>query len=184
MRVALLGFDPGIRDTGAVALTLDLDEKTIDVLAQVWSGVTHRHGFNVTTDEKFLDEAAALQQSLRQRSNVVLTGIEGYRQRGMNVQQDQEMLNVIQDLRATLPGSVIVDNTGIKKVVTEPMLKLFHVARFKRGTNHADLKSAARVALKRGIDQDECNPLLADYIIECVNHNGGQGWSLGSIQTL
>ena len=65
MRVALLGFDPGIRDTGAVALTLDFNERTVQIMTQVWSGVTRSEKLTSLVDEKFLDEAAALEQNTR-----------------------------------------------------------------------------------------------------------------------
>lgn len=183
MRLTLLGVDPGIRDTGAVGITLDFENKTVDVTSRVWSGVVDRHGFNVTTDEQFLTELTAFKKSFRDTS-MVLSAVEGYRQRGLNVQQDREMLDLIKDIRAALPNGVIVDNTGIKKVVTEDMLKLFYVSRFKRGTNHADLKSAARVALKRGIDGGASNHLMSDYVKDNLFGSKEDEWSLGLSVTL
>jgi hypothetical protein len=60
------------------------------------------------------------------------------------------------------------------------MLKLFGCQRFT-GTNHADLKSAARVALKGGIDIPPLNKQLADYVRDNLN---GTPWQSKSIVTL
>ena len=81
---------------------------------------------------------------------------------------------LIHDTNETLKPSRVVDNTGIKLVVKEDLLKMFHVSRFPR-TNHADLKSAARVALKTGIYS--VNELMSDYVLD---HLEGRQWSLAS----
>ncbi|QNN98056.1 hypothetical protein SEA_FEDE_8 [Microbacterium phage Fede] len=183
MKLTLLGVDPGIRDTGAVALVLDFDNRKWNVVAKAWHGVTTNHGFNVVTDEEFLDEIAEFEQNLR-GNGPLFSGVEAYRQRGMDVRQDQQMINLVQDIRATVRGCKIVDNTGIKKVVTRDMLKLFGVARFRQATNHADLVSAARVALMRGIAEDGTNPLLSDFIHDNAVAMGERTWSLESTQIL
>ena len=183
MRVALLGFDPGIRDTGAVALTLDFNERTVQITTQVWSGVTRSEKLESLVDEKFLDEAAALEQNTRAAASATFVGIEGYRQRGMDVTQDRLMLNLIMAMRTAIPKAKIIDNTGIKKVVTESMLKLFQVSRFRQATNHQELKSAARVALKLGIEMEPTNNLLSDFVRDNLME-GGERWEFKSMLTL
>ena len=92
--MTLIGVDNGIQDTGAVAISLDSKEKTWSVRSQVWTGVPRR-------DEKTkriinLDPAftVGLPLFVKQEENEAPTfiGIEGYRQRGNNVRQDQDML--------------------------------------------------------------------------------------------
>lgn len=182
MRLTLLGLDPGVADTGFVAVSLDYDRRVWDVWFKVWSNVIDRHGFNVSVKGSYLDELADTQENFRGHGPS-FTGVEGYRPRGKNSRQDEEMTQLVQASRSVMRGAKIIDNTGIKKVVTESTLKLFKMSRFNQGTNHADLKSAARVALKAGIDVDEVNTLLAEFMMDNLLE-GGKRWALGSIRKL
>lgn len=175
--INLIGIDPGIVDTGAVCISMDVEERQWTVLTDVYSNVTSRDGFQVIVDTHFLDDLAAFTQDNTQ--GLTLIGIEGYRQRGKNQRQDQAMLHLVQTLRATVPGSVIVDNTGIKKTVTQKALELFRAHRFK-STNHADLKSAARVALLVGLKHEEVNMAIAGFMTDQL---GGRPWEYVSTKT-
>ena len=176
MQLTLIGIDPGIIDTGIVSIRLDTIRQQWNITTQVWSNVTRIVERAMVIDPDFLDEIAAFVQHEESENKATFTGIEGYRQRGRNVQQDQRMLGLVQSIHATLKGSHIVDNTGIKNVVTEPMLALFQVNRFPK-THHADLKSAARVALKLGISNEVLNRILSDFVRDNLN---GTPWSLSS----
>ena len=159
----LVGIDPGIVDTAAVKLTFNFEQETWSLRTRVWSNVTERLGLNdVHVQQEFLDDLRAFCETA--------PFIEGFRQRGRDTLQDQRMLALIRELKQGLKGSTIVDNTGIRKIVTEPMMKLFEVSRFP-GTNHADLKSAARVALAGGIKSEELNPLLARFVTQRLLEN-------------
>lgn len=184
MQLTLLGIDPGIVDTGAVAIRLDFNERLIDVTAKAWTGVTDRLGFSVVTSPQFLKELRDFELQQRANTSALFAGVEGYRPRGKNSRQDEEMTNLVQNIRANLTFGRVVDNTGIKLVVTEPALKLFHVSRFKKGTNHADLKSAARVALMRGLSMPDVNPLLADYYRDNLLGGDESKWQLDSMRIL
>ena len=94
--------------------------------------------------------------------------------------QDQRMGDLIQTINRWLPQSTIVDNTGIKKVVKQGLLEMMHLDRFKRGGNHADLKSAARVALVLGIKNEDINLLLSDFVADNLD---GRSWSFESTKT-
>ena len=89
------------------------------------------------------------------------------------------MTNLVQTINGAVNTCFIVDNTGIKNVVTEPMLKLFQVNRFP-STYHADLKSAARVALKIGIANAITNELLSSFVRDNLGENK---WTLVSTLT-
>ncbi|UXE04097.1 RuvC-like resolvase [Microbacterium phage Fullmetal] len=182
MKLTLLGVDPGVRDTGAVALVIDPSTRQLEVVTRVWNGVIQRDGFSVSIDEAFLLDLARFERGLR-GDGPVLSGVEGYRPRGKNSRQDEEMTQLVQNVRATLPHCRIIDNTGIKDVVTQDLLQLFWVSRFKQTTNHADLKSAARVALKIGIDGEATNILLSDYVRDNVFGGADKQWSLVSSPT-
>lgn len=173
----LIGIDPGIVDTAIVSLYLDPIRKRWQITTQVWSNVTRREGQTRVVDSGFLEE---LKEFVEHESTIPEIFIEGFRNRGRDMRQDQDMVNLVQTINRTLKGSKIVDNTSIKKIVTEPLLKLFQMNRFP-GTNHADIKSAARVALRGGIGDDFLNRILADFVRDNLT---GEKWSLESMQTL
>jgi hypothetical protein len=179
-KMTLIGVDPGIKDTGLVALRFDSREKTWSVGHQVWADVPRRNEKTRAITE--LDPAYTIGLPLflkQEESNApTFSGVEGYRQRGNNVRQDQDMLYMVDKTHKLMPGSMVVDNTGIKNVVTRDMLKLFGVARFNESTNHADLVSASRVALKVGISIPVLNEILYQFILDNVE---GEPWSLVSM---
>ena len=180
MQVTLIGIDPGIIDTGVVAIHLDTLRQQWRVTSQVWNDVTKLDKQSLLIDPYFLDELTAFVDHEEMENKATFTGVEGYRQRGRDTRQDQKMLGLVQSIHGTIKGSTIVDNTDIKNVVTEPTLKLFQVNKFP-ATHHADLKSAARVALKLGIMNDVLNRIISDFIRDNLN---GSKWSLSSFETL
>lgn len=163
--LTLIGVDPGIRDTAATVLRLNTLTKKIEVDAHVWHDITTRDGWKIVVDWEFLDRIATLYQDEQDLNGATFAFIEGYRARGMDLKQDQNMNDLVQTINRTLPGSTIVDNTGVRKLVTEPLLKLFNCSRFK-GTNHADSKSAARIAIAGALKIDSLNEILYQYIEE------------------
>lgn len=178
-RVTLIGIDPGIVDTGVVALRLDSTNKTWTIQYKVWHVVTYRDPSNqnaIRLNTHFQDGLRSFVEH-EETLAPVFVGVEGYRQRGNNMRQDQDMLYMVQAIHKLVPGSQIIDNTGIKNVVTRDMLKLFGVARFNVATNHADLVSAARVALKLGISITPINEILYGFVVDNVE---GTSWSLVS----
>ena len=162
----LIGIDPGVRDTGLVHFKIDFQLEQIEVISGAWSGVTVYEKHHAYTNPDFLDEIAGYCQNIGIPSYI---GIEGYRQRGLNTRQDAQMLHLVQDLKATIPKSVVVDNTGIKKIVTNDLLKLLNASRFDQVTNHADLKSAARVAIRRGLQEPVVNSTLAQIVTQIID---------------
>ena len=169
MRLTLTGIDPGIVDTGVVTIVLDASERTWSINHTVFSAPMQRNGFEVSVKPEVLDGVSRWCTI----DDTQLIGVEGYRQRGLNQRQDAEMLELVRALRETVP-SRIIDNTGIKKVVTEETLRLFKCNRFPR-TNHADLKSAARVAIMRGLKDSVGNHLLALFMLDNLK---GTPWKL------
>jgi hypothetical protein len=168
--IKLTGVDPGIRDTGLVTISLDPDRKQWAVETRVWSDVTEQSKKqDVVLDPQFITELSAYAYV----TQPTLSAVEGYRQRGRNQANDRKMLAMVQHCKKLMPGSVIVDNTGIKNVVTQDMLHLFQVHRFPH-TNHSDLVSAARVALKVGIANPIVNKVLYKFVID--NATGADRW--------
>ncbi|QDF16961.1 RuvC-like resolvase [Microbacterium phage YellowPanda] len=180
--LVLEGVDPGIVDTALTALRLDFDRRELHVYSKVWNNVTRRERNKAIIDEEFLkDIEVSTLEPLGSNQAATFLGIEGYRQRGMNLYQDQAMLAMVDRLEEVLPRAVIIDNIGMKQIVTVPLLKLFHVNRFSKSSNHADRVSAARVALRRGIMDEDINKLLSDYVLDNLE---GRTWSLESTQTV
>ena len=171
MKITLIGIDPGIVDTGLVALTLDVEAKTLDIQHRVWSNVTRRAGTSILVEGEFLNELVLFIKSL---SGVPFIYIEGFRNRGRDMHQDQKMTVLVHQIQAVLKTSHIVDNTGVKKVVKEGLLNLMHISRWPK-TNHADLKSAARIALKGAIENTTLNQMVATYVQDTLK---GHLWTI------
>ena len=181
MKLTLIGIDPGIRDTACVVIKLNTQTKKWRVQGYVWHDVTSRNGRSIDIDQKFLDqlEMTALRET--RLNGATFVGIEGYRQRGKDQAQDQNMITLVQEIQHRIKGSTIVDNTGIKKIVSNDLLKLFQAYHFGVKTNHGDLTSAARVALALGIKTDALNEILSEFVDDNIY---GEAWSLESIPTL
>lgn len=177
--LTLIGIDPGIRDTGAVAIRLDSKAKTWSIHHQVWNDVSKIEKNVVIIDPLFKRQVALFVKN-EEDAAPTFVGIEGFRQRGRNQKQDKQMLYMVQKIKELLPGSQVVDNTGIKNVVTEDMLRLFKVNRFRVNTNHSDLKSASRVALKVAIGIPILNQMIYQFILDNVE---GEPWVLTSTST-
>lgn len=84
------------------------------------------------------------------------------------------MTVLVQQVRDTVKGS-IVDNTGAKKIVTDELLDLLQLKKWTTITHHADLRSAARIALKGAIENPALNVLLSDVIRDLL---GGIEWEV------
>jgi len=172
MKIALTGVDPGIVDTGLVRINLDSDKREWAVHAQVF----HRM-VNHNEDKVYVDEQALLVMSVV--AGATLAGVEGYRPRGRNMIQDRMMTTLVQRI-GRIQEFQVEDNTGIRQVVTNHTLRLFKVDRFDLPTNHADLKSAARVALMRGYRDDAANEVICQFF-EDMLYPEGTPWQLVSM---
>ena len=179
MIVTLIGVDPGIRDTAATAISLEFHRRHFTVQSQLWSNVTLRQDRKIIVDKTFFPSLTDFVLQYKTPGNVAFMGVEGYRPRGVNGEQDQAMMHLVQAISDTC-GAPIVDNTGIKKIVTEDTLQLFRCGKFKSGGFHSDRKSAARVALAHGYKIDTVNPLLAHFMMDNLLE-GGEKWSFASL---
>lgn len=171
MKLSLTGVDPGIIDTGLVRIDLNPIEREWSVTAQVLHKMVQHQNQAVT-----IDESALLLTSVLSMGS--LAGVEGYRPRGRNQVQDRMMTTLVQRIDK-IKGFEVVENTGIKQVVTPATLKLFKVDRFDLPTNHADLKSAARVALLRGYKDPVANEIICMFF-EDMLYPEGSPWQLVS----
>lgn len=160
--ITLVGIDPGIVHTGLVKIELDSHAKTIKVEDEIVVGQLDAQrqfwpeGTAALVSDTYYDLMAG---ALGER----IVAIEKYRQRGTVFQNNTHMQRLEQELRRYLPVAQLLDNTGVKKVVTDDLMKLFNVWKF-RTTNHRDLQAAARIGLYAGIRDVDVNVVMSDYV--------------------
>jgi hypothetical protein len=149
--ITLNGIDPGIVDTGAVTFFLDTERLTLDVKAEKLLG----------SDPEPIEEYVK-----RNTRTQTLTFVEAYRDRGTVFNTHGTMRNIEAALRRSLPGVEILDNTGVKKVVTKPLMQLLDCWDFPTVTHHQDIRSAARIALYGGLKDPEINSYLTQIVMK------------------
>lgn len=156
----IVGIDPGLVDTGVVELVFRPDDKEVHVLT---------HVLNKTTGQEV---AGYLLTEYSTPPDVVF--IEAYRSRS-HYGEDPRMLALVRDIHQALPGSKVLDNTGVKKVIKQQLMELLGVWKFSTPTNHQDLRSAARIALLGMLKDEALNRLIADVV---KAHLTGRTWDV------
>ena len=152
----ITGFDPGLVHTGAVGLGFYPVEREIVVTHEAIVGP---------------DEQAVKAFAERLDAPPKHRFIEGYKPRS-NFGTNPKMIEAVAKMRGATKGVVLL-NTGVKKVVRQPLMELLGVWKFSTPTNHDDLRSAARIALL-GALKDEC---LNRVLFEIVrDHLNGRTW--------
>lgn len=148
----VVGIDPGLRDTGVVLISFDTNKRTVTSTAFVVDG------------QVLKADASIIQQWLhRQGARAAHVFVEKYVPRpGMSTSPDMLVLENL--LRAATSNAVLVRNTGVKQVVTLPVLRLLHLYTYDIPTNHDDLRAAARIAVYGMMKDRTLNSLLADVI--------------------
>ena len=143
--LTVVGVDPGLVHTGLVRLHFTSgDHNTLDITSQVIQGIN-------------VDEISAGTEG------AAWVFVEAYRPRSA-FQQDQRMVEGIGQIRTALPKARILNNTGVKKVVTKKLLDELDLWTFSTVTHHQDLRSAARIALLGMLKQDDLNALLTEVL--------------------
>jgi len=148
------GVDPGIVHTGVVVLRLDTDKLRLHTTWRVVDG---------------LDAAETAAWVLDMGEPQVF--IEKYRPRS-HYGTDERMVKAERDFKLAMPRAVLIDNTGIKKVVTDDLLNLLELWKFALPSHHQDLRSAARIAVLGMLRDPVMNKELARYVEELVLHGG------------
>lgn len=160
--VCLVGIDPGLVNTGVVAIDIDPEHETVDVRHAVVSG-------SLTDQLKII---VALLSMLDADSHVF---IEAFRERGNMYSQDTQMRAMLTELKRLVPRASVIDNTGVKKIITPHVASAFGVVRFATKTHHQDLESAARIALYGAVKDERLNRLVFKVVEPCSR---GQGWTV------
>lgn len=151
----VVGIDPGLVHTGLVSLMFKHDDRSILVLDRVIAG----------------PDAAATKAAVPLHGVTPHLFIEGYKPRS-NLATDTEMVKAVQAMRAAMHATVLL-NTGVKKVVRQPLMELLGVWKFSTVTHHQDLRSAARIALLGMLKSEHLNRVLTTVV---TDHLEGRTW--------
>jgi hypothetical protein len=143
----IIGIDPGLVHMGAVAMTFA--------------------GSNVSIESKVFagNDFAGVRLWTRTGRGDQHVFIEAYRERGNIYSTDSRMRDHVGALRRALPRAKVVDNTGIKAVVKQPLMELVGVWRFAQVTHHQDLRAAARIGLYGALKDEELNRVVFDFVL-------------------
>jgi hypothetical protein len=151
------GIDPGLIHTGIVGITLDSQKRSISVLHHIVDGpdvdavVRHFTPPSVMHDSQIF--------------------IEKYRDRGTVFETHKEMRAFETHINVALKNAKLLDNTGVKKVVTDRMLEI--IVGSLPTTNHRDLEAAARIGLYGALKDPAANSVVYHALID---HLGGRSW--------
>lgn len=156
MRTAhVVGIDPGLVHTGCVRLVFDQLHQAIELSHLVVDGL----------------DIPAVQAWVQDREHVF---IEGYRPRH-NLSSDQRMVAGVADMRRGIPGSTVLNNTGVVRVVPMQLMQLLGTWDWPQSTHHQDLRSAARIALLGMMKDPHLNGVLSATV---KDHLAGQTWKV------
>ena len=165
----VVGIDPGLVHTGVVRFVFLPKKKTILVEHEAVTGQDH-----TAQAKAWLSKTLHLTVHGAGMVPGLTVFIEKYQPRS-NFSTDPKMSELLTLLRQALPGSQVLLNTGVKKVIRKPLMELLGVWKFSTVTNHQDLRSAARIALY-GMSKDEhMNRLLSDVVRD---HLAGESWDV------
>lgn len=148
MRISLVGIDPGIVDTGVVWLDIYPSRRGF-----------HSGGFAV----KGMGEEA-VEEILRKLPDLAATShfyVEKFRPRS-HFAHDDKMVTGCRDLARAFDGKLI-DNSGIKKIITPSQLQMFEIDGPWPSTHHGDILSAARILLLGAFKDPELNEIFYDF---------------------
>jgi hypothetical protein len=156
----VVGIDPGLVHTGCVRMVFDVVHRTIQLDHLVVDGL------DVQAAKTWIDSV----------DRVALSDIfiEEYRPRH-NLSSDKRMVDGVQQFRRGIPGSLVLSNTGITKVVPTTLMNLLGVWDWPQSTHHQDLRSAARIALLGMMKKTRLNEVLSTTVRD---HLAGLTWEV------
>lgn len=154
----IAGVDPGIIHTGVVELNLYPAQREILLYHEALVGMDAQAVLDVITRAPNAPGDTATH-----------VFVEGYRPR-QNLTPDRKMQEGVAAIRAATGGKVL-DNMGVKKIITPDLMKVFGVWTFSTTTHHQDLRSAARIALLGAVKDDQLNPIIADIVRDYLDGN-------------
>lgn len=157
----IVGVDPGLVHTGVVRFVFDSHDRTLVVSSEAVVGIK-------PAEVTYWIE----KHDVLTRPEIF---IEAYRPRS-HFNNDKRMVEGVAEIRKYTKGKVL-DNTGVKKVIRQPLMELLGCWKFSTVTNHQDLRSAARIALLGMVKDEGFNWLLADIVKDYLR---GDAWAVTS----
>lgn len=146
MTTTIIGVDPGLVHTGVVVMRFE-DDNTLAVSSEAFAG----------------GDVVAPVELVRSYGRGAFVFIESYRRRGNAYSTDPEMEDLLANFRRELPGASVIDNTGVKNVITRELMSAIGVWKFQTRTHHQDLRSAARIALYGAVKDEVLNGVIYRY---------------------
>lgn len=170
MSYVVAGIDPGLVDNGLVVVNFHETIPLIEVQSVAVASQVDANGDIEPTNtavyvKSWIDDMGYTPDAVF---------IEAYRERGNNLKQDAQMRRLLQAYRTEFPDAKIIDNTGVKKVVRAPLLRLLGLTNFQT-THHQDLEAAARILVYGMLKHTELNALIADVVRDAV---AGSAWEV------
>lgn len=162
----VVGIDPGLVHTGVVELIFNTDNKIISVTHEAVIGP------NAQAVNDFITQPVVDPDLWGGGTPHIF--IEKYQPRS-HFSTDARMMQAVSEMKAGLPGSQVLLNTGVKKVVRRELMQLLGVWQFATTTHHQDLRAAARIALLGMLKDERMNTLLADVVRD---HLEGRTWDV------
>lgn len=157
----IVGIDPGLVHTGIVLMSFHPTQRLIEVSHEAIAG----------------PDTVRAQQFLGGYRRTAPVFIEGYRQRS-NYGTNDKMIEAVANFKKAFPLSKVINNTGVKKVVRQPLMELLGVWRFSTPTHHQDLRSAARIGVYGALKHEVLNGLIFDIVND---HLAGRTWDVRHI---
>jgi len=150
----IVGVDPGVVHTGLVVFMFDEINRRVYV----------RHGYLEAVDIPNIRAWIAGQTV----GGDVTIFVEDYHQwPGLPI--DEYMVQAVGRVKQELPTAKLIRNTGSKLVVRVKLTDLLGVTKFPTATHHADIESAARIALYGMLKDSRMNEMLFRLIDDQLN---------------
>ena len=146
----VFGIDPGIVHTGLVELNWDFHNQELRVNARSVDGITKQSAIELRD---------LIVRRIWRKSNII---VEEYRPRS-HFSTDTKMVEGQATLKSYLPSAKIINNSGVKSIVTKELLQLLDLYDWPT-THHNDLRSAARIALLAMLRDERANNRLAKFV--------------------
>ena len=145
------GVDPGIVHTAAVILYIEPANHRFRIFTKVFDGIG-QESLESLRDWYHLHETKPIR-----------VWIEAYRARS-HLEHDVEMQRAVSWLTNNMKNASALNNTGVKQVVTQPLMELLRLWVFPARTHHQDLRSAARIMLYGMMKDPHLNSILYEIV--------------------
>ena len=152
----VFGIDPGIVHTGLVELNWDFHNQELRITARSVDGIT---------EQSVIELRGCIERRMWRKSNII---VEEYRPKS-HFSTDTEMVEGQALLKLHLPYAKIINNSGVKSIVTKELLQLLDLYVWPT-THHNDLRSAARIALLAMLRDERANNRLAKFVEAALNN--------------